>query len=215
MIGKIAGGMILLSVLAGALLGQGGALGQAVLDSIGVTVELTLTLAGMMAFWNGMMSVLREAGMIRRLSRLARPLLRLFFPDAAASGVGAEEICANVTANLLGLGNAATPTGLTAMRRLQALCPDPSEASGDMITLAVLNTSPFSLLPGAVIALLNGAGASDPFRAVAGVWICSGASALFALGLCRLCRTVPARRKREKAASGTAETADAAEGASA
>ncbi len=198
MIGTIFGCLSLLAVLAGALLGSGEALGQAVLDSIPRAVGLSLSLGGMMAFWSGLMAVLRDAGVIRRLSRLMKPLLRLFFPDAARTGVGVEEICANMTANLLGLGNAATPTGLSAMKKLQALCPDPSAASGDMITLAVLNTAPMSLLPGTVIALLSEAGAVDPFRAVAGVWIGSGASALFALTLCRLCRGLSADGRRRK-----------------
>ena len=171
MIGKTAGCMILLSVLAGAWLGQGGALGQAVLDSIGVTVELTLTLAGMMAFWNGMMSVLREAGLIRRLSRLARPLLRLFFPDAA-SGVGAEEICANMTANLLGLGNAATPAGVRAACTLHRL--DGGEAASDeLCRLVVLNTASVQLLPTTTASLRAALGAAAPFDILPAVWLAS------------------------------------------
>lgn len=201
MLGKIFGVMVLIALIVGAILGQGAALGQAVLDSVSSAVTLTISLAGMMAFWSGILAVLREAGCIRRLARLMGPLIRLFFPGAAKSGEGVDEICANISANLLGLGNAATPMGLAAMRKLQAANPDRDAATGDMITLAVLNTASVSLVPGTVITLLSEAGAADPFRVVGGVWICSGASALLALGLTRLCRCLirPGRKPRAPA----------------
>lgn len=197
MMGKIFGIMTILALVCGAFLGSGDALGQAVLDSVASAVSLTVTLAGMMCFWSGIMAVLREAGLVRRLARLMRPFLRLFFPGAAADGEGAEEICANISANLLGLGNAATPMGLAAMKKLHdahvAAGGQPDTASGDMITLAVLNTASVSLVPSTVITLLSQAGADDPFRIVCGVWLTSGASALLALVLTRLCRGLPDR----------------------
>jgi spore maturation protein A len=188
MIGKICGIMVWIALIAGVILGKGEALGQAVLDSVSEAVTLTISLSGMMAFWSGVLAVLQEAGWMRRLARLARPFIRMFFPEAARSGEGVDEICANISANLLGLGNAATPMGLAAMRKLQAKNPHPEAATGDMITLVVLNTASVSVVPSTVITLLSEAGAADPFRVVGGVWICSGASALVALGLTRLCR---------------------------
>lgn len=195
MLGRIFGIMAILSTLFALLTGNGEALGTAILDSVASAVTLTLSLAGMMAFWSGILAVLREAGCIQRLAVCMRPLIRLFFPDAARTGEGVDEICANISANLLGLGNAATPMGLSAMKKLQAASgqADPSVASGDMITLAVLNTASFSLVPGTVISLLTTAGAQNPFRVVGCVWVASGASALLALGLTRLCRTIHPR----------------------
>ena len=219
MLGKIFGVTVLISLVAALLTGNGQALGGAVLDGVGSAVTLTLTLAGMMCFWSGIMAVLREAGAIRLLSRLMRPLIRVFFPDAYRTGEGVEEICANISANLLGLGNAATPMGLAAMRKLSAQAEkerragasgdtapgstahgDPvpeGTATGDMITLAVLNTASVSLVPSTVIVLRQNTGSADPFRVVAAVWICSFCSALLALILTRLCRIVVPRKKRK------------------
>lgn len=193
MTGRVCGALLLIALAASVFTGRGEASGVALLEGVGRAVTLTLSLTGLTVFWSGMMAVLREAGVIRRLSRLLRPLLRLFFPDAYRTGMGAEEICANVAANLLGLGNAATPLGLAAMQKLSSI-----GSTGDMITLAVMNTASFSLLPTTVIALRRQAGSPQPFRVLAAVWIVSALTSLFALTLTRLCRLIPERRgKRE------------------
>lgn len=199
MLGRIFGVCALIAVIFGAVSGQVSALGDAVLDGVSRAVTLTVSLGGMMCFWSGLMAVLKEAGAIRALSRLLRPLIRIFFPDAARTGEGAEEIAANIAANLLGLGNAATPMGLAAMRKLSDAAVrlgEPSDtATGDMITLAVLNTASVSLVPSTVILLRQRAGADDPFAVVSAVWIVSLCSALLALTLTRVCRGIPVRRK--------------------
>jgi len=193
MLGRIFGVMVALATVAAVILGRGNALGGAVLDAVSGAVSLTLSLAGMMCFWSGVMAVLREAGVMRALSRLMRPLIRFFFPDAWASGEGAEDICANVSANLLGLGNAATPMALRAMQKLQGINPTPDRASGDMITLAVLNTASVSVVPSTIIVMREEAGSADPFAVVGAVWITSVCSAAFALLLTRGLRGIKTR----------------------
>ncbi len=195
MLGKIFGVMAVLATAAAVILGRGEALGGAVLDAVSGAVNLTLSLAGMMCFWSGVMAVLREAGVMRMLSWLMRPLIHFFFPDAWASGEGAEDICANVSANLLGLGNAATPLALRAMQKLQGINPTPDRASGDMITLAVLNTASVSVVPSTIIVMREEAGSANPFAVVGAVWITSLCSAALALLLTRGLRGVGARRR--------------------
>ena len=132
------------------------------------------------------MQVLSDVGAIGKLSRLMSPFLRIFFPTAWRTGVGAEDIAANLSANLLGVGNAATPLALRAMSAMQSVNPVPGTATADMITLAVLNTASVALVPSTVVALRRLAGAAEPYAVVVPVWICSVSGAALALICCRL-----------------------------
>ena len=186
MLGKIYGIICLLALLFGIWNGNAAALGGAVIDGAAGAVQVTLSLCGMMCLWCGMMEVLREAGAIRRLSRLLRPLLRLIFPRAAQTGEGLEEISANVSANLLGIGNAATPMALRAMEQLQKHNPKPDRASAEQITLAVLNTASVSLIPANLLALRRAAGSPQPYAIMVPVWIVSVVCTALAVVLTRL-----------------------------
>ena len=174
-----------MSVFFGIACGNTGQLGSAVIDGASSAVTLTLALLGMMCLWSGILNVLKEAGAIKKLTVLMTPILKFFFPDAYKSGVGSEEIAANVAANLLGVGNAATPLALSAMKKLQLQNPTPEIASRDMITLAVLNTSSVSLIPSTVITLLRSSGSENPFDIIIPIWITSFTCAAMALILCR------------------------------
>ena len=189
MLGKIFGILCILACCFALFSGNAEAVGNAVTDGATGAVQILLTLGGMMCLWCGMMRVLCEAGLIRKLARLLRPVLRVFFPDAARTNEGLEEICANISANLLGIGNAATPLALQAMKKLQQHNPRPDSASAEQITLAVLNTASFSLIPANIIALRRAAGSSHPFAILLPVWITSllcGALALLLTTLSRL-----------------------------
>ena len=186
MINRVFGVICLVAVIGGIANGKISEVSCAVFDGASGAVELTVSLVGIMCLWCGVVNVLREAGIMRRLAKLISPLIRIFFPEAYRRGVGSEEICANISANLLGIGNAATPMALKAMEKLQSINPDKERASGDMITLAVLNTSAVSLLPTTIIALRRAAGSTQPYAIVVPVWICSLAASLMALVLTRL-----------------------------
>ena len=129
-------------------------------------------------------------------------MIKIFFPSADKYDEAAEDIAANIAANMLGVGNAATPLALSAMENLQKINPDPDTASADMITLAVLNTASFSIVPSTVITLMKSGGASNPFAIIVPIWITSIACSLMALILCRLAaavRGVPSKINRFKA----------------
>ncbi len=193
MLGKIFGGLTLLSLVAGILLGNTAELSNAVLDGAKGAVELTLSLCGIMSLWCGIMRVMESAGMIEKLSALLKPMLKIFFPDAYKSGVGIGEISANISANLLGIGNAATPFALKAMEKLQSINKDPLCASADMITLAVMNTASFNLIPTTIIALRRAAGAREPYSVIVPIWITSLACSSMALILSALMRKASRR----------------------
>ena len=188
MLGKVFGAIVIVAVAFGFWGGEAEAMAGAALDGAGRAIELTLTLCGLMGFWSGVMSVLEEAGLVGRLARLLRRPLALFFPMAARQGEGLEEICANFAANLLGIGNAATPMALRALEKMQASNPEPDTATGDMITLTVLNTCSVSLLPSTILALRRQAGAARPFEVVVPIWICSAVCAFLGLCMTRLLR---------------------------
>ncbi len=181
MLGKIFGILCLLSVVFGFLGGRMTEVANAIPDGAASALQVVISLCGMMCLWCGMMAVLQEAGVIRRLSRLLSPFLRLFFPIAYRTGDGAEEISANISANLLGIGNAATPLALSAMKKMQAHNPNPKEASHEQITLAVLNTASVTLIPANLLALRRAAGSENPFAIMIPVWVTSILSAAMAL----------------------------------
>jgi spore maturation protein A len=120
-------------------------------------------------------------------------MLKCFFPDAYKSGEGIGEISANISANLLGIGNAATPLALRAMEKLQKNNPDREVASDDMITLAVLNTASLNIIPTTLLALRRAAGSTSPYSIIAPILITSCCCSLLALLLCKAMRTIKRR----------------------
>lgn len=196
MIGKIFGGVCLFAAVFGICNGRGAAVANAIPDGAAGAVELLLSLGGMMCLWCGVMEVLRRAGAIRALSRLLSPFLRLFFPRAFATGEGAEEIAATVSANLLGIGNAATPFAVRAMEEMQKHNPHPDRADGEQVTLAVLGTASLSLVPANLLALRRAAGSENAFAILIPVWVTSLLSSLLALLLTSIPRLCAKDEKR-------------------
>ena len=183
MLGKTFGILSLFALVFALLAGRIQEVGNAVLDGTSAAVELTVSLVGIMCLWNGVMQVLEDAGLIGKLARLWRPFLRAFFPDTY--GACGEELSANITANLLGIGNAATPLALSALKKMKSCSKSNELPTRDMITLAVMNTASFSLLPTTIISLRRAAGSENPFAVVAPIWICSFVCWLLALCLSR------------------------------
>lgn len=181
--------MLTLSVSFGILNDSASAVGAAALTGARSGVEATLAIAGALCLWSGLGKVLERSGLSERLTRLLAPLLRRLFPRAFRDPAAAAALSANFAANLLGLGNAATPMGVAAARRMQALSGS-EYASDELCRLVVLNTASVQLLPATVAALRAGLGAPKPMQILPAVWLSSllsvgaglGAAALFARG---------------------------------
>lgn len=196
MLGKIFGVICTISFVFALFCGNMSSLAAAVLDGASEAVSLTVSLVGSMALWCGVMRVFVRAGVVDFFSKLISPFMKLCFPRASGSGHGAGEICACVAANMLGIGNAATPFALSAMKKMQEDNPEKSIATDDMVSFAVLNCSPFCLLPATLISLRQSAGSAAPYDIVVPVWICSAACAVFAVVLSRtLCVFRPVGRR--------------------
>ena len=181
MLGKIFGIFCTLSLLFGALCGRLPEVASAIPDGAAKAIDVTLTLLGMMCLWSGVMQVLSDAGIIKKISRIFAPFLRYVFPKAYQTDEGYEEICATLSANFLGIGNAATPFALAAMKKMQNHNLAPESADDEQITLAVLSTASLTLVPANLLALRRAAGSQNPFSIMIPVWITSLFCVAFAL----------------------------------
>ncbi len=193
--------LVSISLVFALLTGNLQAVSNAVVDGASKAITLLLSLAGAMCLWSGIMEVLREAGAVQKLSRVLSPILRRVFPGTWKSGQGSEEICAALSANILGIGNAATPLALSAMEKMQAANPNKERATDDMVTFAILGASSLDLLPTTLITLRRAAGSAAPYKIIFPVWLCSAACAVIGVLLSKLCirlsRKVPKKRRRE------------------
>jgi spore maturation protein A len=182
--------------------GRMAALTAAVAESAGRAVALSLGLAGLMALWLGLMRVAEEAGLVALLGRAARPVLRRLFPEVPAEHPAMGAMVMNVSANMLGLGNAATPFGLKAMAALEELNPHRGTATDAQALFCALNTASIQLVPASVVALRAAAGSRQPADVIGATLlagICSTAAAVGAARLLRRLYPVPAPPPLERA----------------
>ena len=177
-------GMVVLSILCGLATGRGPAVASAAVEGASAAVQLALSIAGMLCLWTGVMEVMRQSGLADQLSRLLSPILRQLFPQAARDREAMDSISANVSANLLGLGNAATPLGLEAARRLAR--SSPGTASDSLCMLVVCNTASIQLIPTTVASVRAAEGCQTPFDILPAVWLASALSVGVGIAACKL-----------------------------
>ena len=169
-------GILGLSLLCAAVLGNGAALAAAVPQGAQVGITLAVSIAGSICLWTGVGKLMEHAGMTRILSKLLSPILRKLFPTTQKDEKARHYLCANICANILGLGNAATPMGIQAAKRLTD--PNrPTVATDELCRLIVLNTASIQLIPANVAAIRAGFGAVAPFDILPAVWVTSLCSA--------------------------------------
>ncbi|MCG8512609.1 MAG: nucleoside recognition protein [Halanaerobiales bacterium] len=155
-------GMILSGVITAAFTGRIDQVSQAIFEGTTTSVQIIISLIGPMALWMGLMNIASESGLIERLGRLIQPMIRFIFPDIPKDHPAAASIMMNLTANLLGLGNSATPLGIKAMQDLHDLNKDSERATYPMCTLLALNTSSLTLVPATIISLRVASGSGSP-----------------------------------------------------
>jgi len=198
MLNYLWGFMMLAGILWAAFHGNLGQVTSGALDSAGEAVKLCITMLGVMSFWTGILEVGRRAGLIEQLSGKMRPVLRFLFPRIPAGHAALESISANMIANMLGLGWAATPAGLKAMEELEKLeeerrqrgkenkNPWPSvpkgTASDEMCTFLVVNISSLQLIPVNMIAYRTQYGSANPMAVVGPALLATSVSTL--AGVC-------------------------------
>lgn len=188
-----------IAVICGLVTGNLPAVSSSVLESAGSAVTLAITLCGIMCLWSGLMKVAEESGAVKLLSALLSPALSLLFRGLEKGGRAMQLISMNLSANILGLGNATTPLGIRAMEAIQeeesglhGVLGD--SASDNMILLTVLNTASLQIIPATAAALRAAQGAARPMEILPCVWIVSAYSLAAAVGAAKLMAWISRKR---------------------
>lgn len=177
-------GMVVLSLVFGLFTGSLDAVANAALEGARSAIELSISMAGIMCLWSGVMEIMNVCGLSASLARAFRPVLRRLLPNACRDKKTLAAVSANVSANLLGLGNAATPLGIQAARRMAQGCG--GVASDELCLLVVLNTASIQLLPATIASVRAAAGSQTPFDILLPVWLTSALSVTVGLLAARL-----------------------------
>ena len=172
--------MVAISVLCALATGRIDAVASGALEGAAAAVELCLSMTGVLCLWMGVMEIMHRSGLSDKLARLLRPVLKRLFPDFARDKAVMDTVAANMSANLLGLGNAATPLGMEAARLMSQ--KSPGVASNSLCMLVVCNTASIQLIPTTVASVRAAAGCAAPFDILPAVWLASAISVV--TGVC-------------------------------
>lgn len=191
MINYIWFGMIIASVICALATGRLGELSAAVMDGAQGAVELSISLMGSMCAWLGFLKIAEKSGLTSLLAEGVSPVIDRLFPEYRDEGEIKGKICMNISANFLGLGNAATPLGLAAMKAMQAKNPSRDTPTRGMVLFVVMNTASLQLLPVNMAAMRSACGSAQPFDILLEIWLTSLAALAAAVMFCKA-----AERKR-------------------
>lgn len=178
--------LILISFVFAIFSGNTEALSNAVLEGAESACELIFSIMGIMCFWSGMMEIAKRAKITDGLAKFFSPLLSKLFPDVDKNSPAMHYISLNISANMLGLGNAATPFGISAMKELQKFNPLKDTASDSQLLFVVLNTASIQLFPTTLCAYRAKYGSADPFSILPLVWITSLAALIVGITIAKL-----------------------------
>lgn len=146
---------------------------KSIFDSVSSAVELSITFLGTMCLWNGIMKIVKSTSLINKLTKLLNPAMRFLFPDLKNNKEAYQDISMNIIANILGLGNAATPLGIKAMKTMQKENLNKDTLSNSMIMFIVLNTASIQIIPTTVITIRSSFGAENPSSVIIPIWVAS------------------------------------------
>lgn len=178
--------MIVVSIIWGLFFGEAEIISKAIIDSSSSTVNLTIGLLGIISLWSGIMKIAEKSGLTEKISRLLLPILKILFKDAAKDEKALGAIVMNLSANIMGLSNAATPFGIKAMERLQELNNHGDTASNDMALFLVLNAACIQLIPTTVISLRAVEGSSNAAIIIVPVIITTSIAAMVGIICCKI-----------------------------
>lgn len=159
---------------------------NSVFESAETAVNLSITLLGTMTLWSGIMEIAVNTSIIAKIEKMLKPIMSLLFPKMRNSDNEYKEICMNIIANLLGLGNAATPLGLKAMQSMQEKNNNKNRLTDEMVMLIVINTASLQIIPTTVIAIRSSLGSSEPTKIIVPVWIATICAAITAIVITKI-----------------------------
>ncbi len=178
--------MIFLGLIVGIFTGNGEGISNAIIGSIDSTVSFIIGLVGLMCFWCGVMKVAEKSGFTEKLAKLMKPILKLIFKESAKDEKALGAIVMNITANMMGLGNAATPFGIKAMEEMDRLNNEKGRASNDMALFLVLNAACIQLVPSTVLSIRAAAGSTNPGVIILPAIISTGTAAIVGVICCKI-----------------------------
>ncbi len=183
MLNKLWPAFLIISIIFAILNGKIGELNSSIFESANSAVQLTITLFGTLCFWNGIMQIAIKSSLVDTICKILNPLIKILFPEIKKGGKTHKEISMNIIANMLGLGNAATPLGLKAMQSMQDENQNKDKLSNSMVMFIIINTASIQIIPTTVIAIRNSLNSVEPSKIILPVWIvtiCAAASAVLA-----------------------------------
>lgn len=169
---------IIVSIAFAMVTGNIDKINSSIFESASTAVELTITMLGTMCLWSGIMEIAANTSIIDKILRLLRPILKRLFPKVEKDSKEYKEMCMNIVANLLGLGNAATPLGLKAMQTLQQKNKDKKTLTDTMAMFIVLNTASLQIIPTTVISIRASLNSTNPTKIIVPVWIATISAAI-------------------------------------
>ena len=186
MLNYIWGFIILISIICAIFTGNMEALSNSILVGASDAINLVITMASMMSLWSGILKIADSGGITCILAKILKPVLKHLFKDCPEDSPAMRAICMNITANILGLGNAATPLGISAMKEMKKLNKNSDVASNSMITFVVMNTASIQILPTTMSILRQKYHSAAPFDIVPAVWISSVVALLVGITLAKV-----------------------------
>lgn len=184
--------LIAIGIITGFATGNVQAITDAAINNAKTAVELSLGLIGVMALWLGIMKIAEDAGLVKKLSIALKPVMTRLFPDVPGDHPAMGAILMNISANVFGLGDAATPFGLKAMKELQSLNADEETATDAMCTFLAINTSSVTLIPATIIAYRAAADSANPAEIIGAAIIATTASTIVAIIAVKALAKLPA-----------------------
>lgn len=194
--------LVVIGIIIAGINGNIDAIPKSMLDSAKTAVELSLGLIGVMALWLGIMKIAEVSGITKLMARVVRPVMRFLFPEVPADHPAIGSMTMNIVANMLGLGDAATPLGLKAMDDLQSLNKIKDTASNAMVTFLAINATNVEFIPALVIGLRVAAGSSEPTVIIATTLFATGCSTICAVIASKILEKLPAYKRPEPVTEG-------------
>ncbi len=179
--------MIIISYIFSFFTGTTDAVTKSVFDGCGSAVTLVISLLGMMCLWTGLLEIAQSSGLVLKIKRLLSPIISWIFPTIDIKSDVAGDIAASITANLLGLSNAATPLGLSAMEKLEKRNLTKETASDEMCMFVVINTASITIIPTTLLTLRTAYNSLAPFEILVPVWIVSVITLFSAIVCAKAC----------------------------
>lgn len=178
--------LVISGVIFGVLTGRGEIISNGIIDSLSSTTNLIIGLLGIMCFWCGIMKVAEKSGLTNKIARILKPIFKRLFKDAGKDDKSLAAIVMNITANMLGLSNAATPFGIKAMEEMDKQNTHKGIASNDMALFLVINASCIQLVPSTVISLRASAGSSNPASIMVPAIISTAIASICGIAICKI-----------------------------